>query len=119
MLLVVVLFAAVTALGSASRHALLPEAADLAGRSAERAGGALRAVALVAIVGGSLLAGLGIMQLGQDAALGIAASLIAIAAAADTLLVPPASPVSPPGRPRVLLPSTPSSQRPAGTLDQT
>ena len=117
MLLVVMLFAVITALGSASRHALLPEAADLAGRSAERAGGVLQVVARVAIVVGSLLAVLGITLLGQDATLMIAAALIAIAAATDTLLVLPASSVSSLMRPRVLLPSTSSSQRPAGTLD--
>lgn len=119
MLLVLVLFAVITALGSASRHAMLPEAADLAGRSPERTGSALQVVARIAIVIGSLLAVLGITQLGQEATLGIAAALIAIAAAADTLLVPPASPASAPGRPRVLISPTSSSHRPAGTLDQT
>lgn len=119
MLLVVVIFAVITALGSASRHAMLPEAADLAGRSIDQAGGALQAGARVVLVIGSLLAGLGITQLGQDATLGLAAALIAIATAADALLVPPASPVLSPGRPRIVIPSATSTQRPAGTLDQT
>lgn len=119
MLLVLVLFAALTALGSTSRHALMPEAANLAGQSIERVGGAIQTVARLAIVGGSLLAGVGITQLGQNAPLGIAASLIAIAAAADALLLPPTSPISTPGRHRHVISSTASTQRPARTLDQT
>lgn len=118
MLVVAVLFAVITALGSASRHALMPEAAELAGRSAERAGGAFQAGARAAIVIGTLLAGLGITQLEQDATLGIAAALIAIAAAADVLLVPPVSPLPSPGRSLCSLQTAPSSHRPAGTLER-
>lgn len=117
MLLVVVLFAVITALGSASRHTLLPEAAGLAGHAADQVGGALQTVAWAAIVVGSLLAGLGITQLGQDATLGIAAVLIAIAAAADTLVVLSATPVSSSGRLRRVIPAAASTQRPTGTPD--
>lgn len=113
-----VLFAYITALGSVSRHALMPEAADLAGGSSGRVGGAIRTGARVAIAVGALLAVLGITQLGQDRTLGIAAVLIAVAAAADLFLVSPATPVPLAGRTRTAIPSAPSRQRPAGTLDQ-
>jgi MFS family permease len=118
MLLVVVLFASFTALGSASRHALMPEAADQAGSSTEQVGSALHAVARVAIVVGSVLAGLGIRQIGLNPTLGIAAAFIALAAAADVLLVSPAYPTPSLGRSRFMIPSAISSQRPAGTPDQ-
>ncbi len=118
MLLVAVLFASFTAMGSASRHALMPEAAEQAGSSTERVGSALQTVARLGIVVGSILAGLGIRQIGPDPTLGIAAAFIALAAAADVLLVSPAYPTPSLERSRFVIPSAISTQHQAGTPDQ-
>lgn len=118
LLLFSVVFAYITALGSVSRHALMPEAADLAGGSPGRASGAMRIAARMTITAGSLLAVLGITQIGQDRTLGIAATLIAIAAAADLLLVSPNTTVLTAARRCTAILSATSTQRSAGTLDR-
>jgi hypothetical protein len=120
LLLLAVVFAWITAIGSVARHSMMPETAVLAGSPVNLAGRAMRATSHAAIVTGTLLALLLIAQFGEARTLTVAAVLIASATAADVLLAAPTMPDRSRGRaprPRLSAPSTQPTLPTAGTLD--